>query len=297
MDVYSKIKNRFPKTKLEPAFSFAKHTTIGTGGSAALAVYPAELEEAAALICYLEEEKIPYFLLGTGANVLPPDGSFEGVVVKFSLLNGLRRTGTSVYAGAGVTGGRLCRFAHQHGLGGVEWLTGIPTSVGGGIAMNAGVAEGHFGDVVESVLAVVNGKLTLIRRNECLFGQKDSVFLRGYAVLGCYFGLKYTSNEEIARKRCYFQSKRASLPKGRSMGCTFVNPAEGLSAGALIERCGFKGKRVGGAVVSNEHANFIMNEGATSSEISGLIALVKRGVYEREKILLREEIRRIIPPT
>ncbi len=294
MNVFSRIKNQFPHLGLEPAFSFARHTSIGTGGSALVAAYPTCAEEGAALLTYLKQEKIPYYPLGAGANVLPPDGSFEGVILRFSRVKSLYADKTTVYAGAGVTGGALLKFAHNKSLGGIEWLTGIPTTVGGGVCMNAGVQEGHFGSVVKKVLAIEGGKPFILSQEDCRFGVKNSVFMNGIVIFGAYFTLRNTSKEEIERKRCYFMGKRAHLPKGKSMGCTFLN-FNGESAGAIIERCGCKGLCVGGAHVSNEHANFIINNGGTSSDVSSLIALVKRRVYEREGILLHEEIRRILP--
>ena len=113
------------------------------------------------------------------------------------------------------------------------------------------------------------------------------------AVLGASRMLRYSYREEIERNTCYFRMRRKDLPKGRSMGCVFVNP-EGESAGELIDRCGLKGARIGGAFVSSAHANFIISDGGSSADVSALIAFVRKQVYAQTGVLLREEIRRIV---
>ncbi len=293
MTLHLCLKERFPRLQAGEYFDFARHTTIGCGGTAAAWASPKDGEELALLMDFLKREHIPCCFLGAGANVLPQDGLFDGVVIRFDRMRELRADGTAVRVGAGVTGGRLLKELEARTLAGAEFLTGIPMTVGGGAAMNAGVKEGHIGDLVESVTCVEAGRTFVLTNAECRFSEKDSIFLQDrLAVVAVKLRLKKSFPEEIARRRCYFRLKRSSLPKGRSMGCVFVNP-EGMSAGALIDGCGLKGASVGGARVSELHANFIINEGATSSEISALIALVKRRVYEERGILLREEIRRL----
>lgn len=292
MDLISLIRERFPEIAAEENFSFAEHTTIGCGGTAALAVSPADTRETAELLAFLHAERIAYCFLGAGANVLPADGFFRGVVVRFTRMNVLRKDKNYLYAGAGVTGGALLKFACAKRIGGFEAFTGIPATVGGATAMNAGVAERHFSDVIERVVCVRGGEVFHFTRSRCDFAEKDSIFLKGFAVTGVYLKAEPSSAEEIAQKTAYYRARRAHLPSGRSMGCTFVNP-KGFSAGKLIEDCGLKGYHVGGAVVSEEHANFIINRGASSREIGELIQTVKETVRYKTGILLREEIRRI----
>ena len=292
MDALRLIEENFPKLDKERGFSFAKHTCIGSGGSAVLAVSPADIEEAASCLSFLERHKIPHCFLGVGANVLPSDGEFDGVVVRFNRIKKLFLDEDRIYAGAGVTGGELLFFAEKHSITGFEPFTGIPTTVGGGVAMNAGIAERHFSDLVISVIAYQDGTVKAFAKDECLFSLKDSAFLRGIAILGVYFKAERAPQERIKERTAYYSERRKHLPKGRSMGCTFVNP-EGISAGALIDRCGLKGKRVGDARVSEEHANFIINEGTSSKDIARLIDEVKEEVFLKSGIRLREEIRRI----
>ncbi len=292
MEHFAELCARFPKVVWEREFSFARHTTIGCGGTASLAASPADLETAAELIAYLRRSHIPHCFLGAGANVLPADGRFEGVVVRFCRLKTLYADGETIYAGAGVTGGALLRFAEANGLGGLECFTGIPMTVGGGVTMNAGVAEGHFSDVVTGVVGVREGRIAVFSRRDCAFSEKTSIFGNGTAVIGAYLKGSASSPQEIAERRAHFRAARAHLPRGRSMGCVFVNP-EGDFAGRLIAQCGLKGTRVGGAVVSCGHGNFILNEGGTSADVSALIALIREEVLRQTGILLREEIRRL----
>lgn len=294
MDIFALLRERFPALKTEADFPFSRHTTIGCGGIAAVAAYPASGDEAAKLLAFLDRTRIPHYILGAGANVLPPDGRYEGVIVKFTRLNVLSLDGDRLIAGAGVLGGSLIKFVRSSAISGFAPLAGIPMTVGGGTAMNAGVREGHFSDLVVEVEGVEAGNLRKYSLEDCGFREKDSVFLHGIAVTKVIFRAERGKKEQIDAEITAFLARRASLPKGRSMGCTFVNP-KGDSAGRLIDACGLKGLRIGGAFVSEKHANFIINEGATSEEISALARLVQSRVFEKTGILLREEIRRIPP--
>lgn len=292
MDIAQCLRDRFPRLALSEKFQFARHTTIGCGGVAACAAMPAHAEEAAQVLSFLIEARISFCFLGAGANVLPAEGYFDGVVVRFCRMDALYACGDAVYAGAGVTGGRLLAFSSAQGIGGFEAFSGIPMSVGGGVAMNAGVRELHFSDVTERVLAAENGRLVTLSRSDCMFAEKESVFGRGIAVLGAYLKGRRSDPHTIASAACFFRRRRAGLPKGRSMGCAFVNPPEG-AAGAIIERCGLKGAQVGGARVSELHANFILNEGGTADDVSALAELIAARVHMQTGIALREEFRRI----
>ncbi len=292
MQLYQRLKNQFPELELCSGFPFSRHTSIGCGGTASVAASPKTAAQTAELLAYLQEEHIAYCFLGAGANVLPCDGDFEGVVVCFHRLNTYRLEGDILIAGAGVTGGALCRFAKEHGAGGFEPFAGIPMTVGGATVMNAGVAECHISDLLEYAVAIENGKMRVFSLDECRFSEKYSVFQQKIAVVKAAFRTQRRTSVEIQKRTKYFLDKRKSLPKGRSMGCVFVNPT-GMSAGKLIDECGLKGMRIGGAYVSPLHANFIINEESCAQDIDRLIQAVKSEVLAKTGILLREEIKRI----
>lgn len=292
MDICALVKSGLPRLDLEPRFDLSKHTTFGIGGVAAAAASPADEEELCALLALLEEEGVSYCFLGAGANVLAREEDYAGVVIRFRRMDALSCEGAKITAGAGVTGGALLRFAREHGIGGPEFLAGIPTTVGGAAVMNAGVAGGHLGDLVSSITAVSAGKAVRFGREDCKFGEKYSVFQQKIAVTEVVLE-GYPCDPGLIRLREEaFRRRRRELPKGRSAGCVFVNP-KGISAGRLIDGCGLKGLRVGGAYVSPRHANFILSDGATEAEVSALIAKIKAAVYEQTGIVLREEVKRL----
>ncbi len=291
MGIFAFLKERMPALAAERDFDFSRHTTIGCGGRAEVAVFPSSPEELCALLRLLKETGIPYFLLGAGANVLPQDEFFEGVVVRFSRMNALRREKDAIVAAAGVTGGALLRFARGEALSGFEPLCGIPMTVGGGTAMNAGIPLRHFSDLAEEVEAVAEGKLIRLQGRECGFAEKDSIFRGRIAVVSVRMRGAASTEEHILREEEKFRTRRGGLPHGRSMGCVFVNPPF-ASAGRLIEECGLMGTRIGGAVVSTQHANFILNEGGTASDVAALADRVREEVRRKKGVSLREEIRR-----
>jgi UDP-N-acetylmuramate dehydrogenase len=181
----------------------------------------------------------------------------------------------------------------EKGLSGLEFLAGIPAQAGGLVCMNAGTRAGHIADVAESVTFLRGKKFVTYSKQECAFGEKESIFQHERAViLSVRFRLCCTTSEKVRQKIAAAEKLRSGQPKGRSMGCVFQNPYPSLSAGALIDACGCKGWRQGGAVVSAEHANFILNENnATAADVQTLIGRVKERVYQTTGILLREEIR------
>lgn len=291
MDVFSRLSEQF-KIDLERDFSFARHTTLGCGGKAAVCASPDSEDALCALLIFLKREGIPYCFLGAGANTLAADGPFDGAVIRFGNMAHISREEDLILAGAGVTGGKLLRFAEENRLGGLEFLAGIPMTVGGATVMNAGVRFGHIGDIIQSVRAVEGGKVRVFSARECRFAEKSSLFMEGLAVTSVRVRGYASAPETIAARKAEMLRLRAHLPKGRSAGCIFVNPP-GMSAGKLIDECGLKGARVGGAHVAEEHANFIVNDGGSTSDVGALIDLVKTRVLRERGILLREEVRRL----
>ncbi len=272
-------------------FDFSKHSSIGCGGSAPYALYPRSVEELTDSVFALKKQEIPYLVLGNLTNVLPSDEGYDGVVLRTNRLDGVVLTrGVFVYAGTGS--GSFLRVCRRAKLSGGEFLHGIPCTIGGALYMNAGASGRYIAELVESVLVLREGKQVSVPLAECGYAYKKSTFMEnGDIILGASLRLTPTTPEQIDEQIAYYAQKRAHLPKGRSMGCVFKNP-EGGFAGALIEGCGLKGLRQGGAKISTEHANFILNDGgATAKDIRRLITMIKNAVYAQYGVRLQEEIR------
>ena len=158
--------------------------------------------------------------------------------------------------------------------------------------MNAGAGGKYISEIVESVMVLRDGKTCILPLRDCEYRYKHSLFMENEdVILGAFLRLERGTLEEIERTESYYLARRRHLPKGRSMGCVFKNP-DGVSAGEWIERSNLKGTRIGGAKISEEHANFIINEGnASSADIQALITLVKNTVQTKQGVVLEEEIR------
>lgn len=296
----------------------AEISPIGIGGTCAAAFYPDTLASLTELVSALKKAKIPYAVLGSAANVLIPDGSetgeaggekgsekgggnyvLRGAIVFTKYLRSLAIDGESVFAFCGVTGAELLYRVREADLAGAEFLEGIPCTAGGAAYMNAGAGGRHMSDVVESVLAYGDGDMRVYTAKECGYAYKKSAFMdSGEIILGVTLRLKKSSSAAVEAGAARAREARAHLPKGKSLGCVFKNPPplvadeRRISAGALIEQAGMKGRKIGGAAVSETHANFIINEGgATYENVRSLIEEVRRAVYETHGVRLEEEIR------
>lgn len=280
----------YEKFTKEDLFDFSKQSTIGCGGVAKYAFFPQSQTELISLIAALKKDDNPYFIVGNLSNVLPPDGETQTAVVGLKYFHRIRE-GKSVFVQSGCKGADLLRYCVAHGKSGAEFLVGIPCTIGGALYMNAGVGGRYISDIVESVTIAGKNGVQVVPFRDCAYGYKTSRFMQtDEIILGANLRLEEDRQENVRLLMRQYAQKRANLPKGKSMGCVFKNPA-GISAGALIERSGLKGVRFGGAVVSKIHANFIINEGATSSEIKQLISFIKERVQKTQGITLQEEIR------
>lgn len=275
----------------ESPFEFSQHTTIACGGYAKTAYYPETLLQMQVLLMRLREIGAEYCVVGNGSNLLPPDGELRRVVVCSKRMRGIWKT-DGLFVEAGVTSGQLLRECIRLGKSGGEFLTGIPCTVGGALFMNAGVAGAYISQIVESVTVFREGNILELPVKICEYSYKSSLFMRNNdVILGAKLRLHSATGEEIKAKMREYAARRTHLPRGKSMGCVFKNP-ENVSAGKLIEGAGLKGLRVGNAVVSEKHANFVLNEGgATSQQVRTLIGIVKNAVYAQYRIKLQEEIR------
>ena len=247
----------------------AKMTTLGVGGLAEIweIETPADLAEALAE---------PYYILGAGSNILANDRDFDRHVVKLSpRFNDIASFDgrTALWLGAATPLPGLVRRATQLGLSGLEGLLGIPAVLGGAIAMNAGTRFGEIGDCIEEVELWVDGQLVRLSASECKFSYRKAELPTDAVVLRAKLSLQQSSPQDVAAKLHRVDAARQGQPKRKSAGCAFKNPPND-SAGRLIDTAGLKGLRVGNAMVSYEHANFIVNLGGATSE--DIVTLIKR---------------------
>lgn len=271
-------------------YNFSLHTTYGVGGNANIAYFPKTILQAKAVYDSLVRQKVPFIVTGNGSNLLVSDKGFRGAVISLSELRGIIRTGSNtLFCLAGTTVGELLNYCKKRCLSGLEYLVGIPATIGGAAFMNAGVCGVAFGDNIVKV-RIYNGKTVILNKKQCNFAYRYSTMRDINALItGVTVNVVGSDERTIEERLSYYRQRRLKLPKGRSCGCVFKNPA-GFSAGYLIEAGGLKGKRIGGAVVSENHANFILNCGASADDIKKLISLVKSRVAEKFGIELQEEV-------
>lgn len=289
---------RFPDLEILREEPMSRHTTFRIGGPARRMVRPASEESCAALLEAAEAAGWPVLMVGNGSNLLVDDGGLDGLVVHTGRLDGVERTGAAtIRAQAGLSLARLASFAQREGLGGLEFAHGIPGSLGGAVSMNAGAYGGELSQVVTaaSVWLPGQGRLRLDREGLC-FGYRQSLFSRRRgAVLAAEFSLQEKAPDEIrSLMEELGRRRREKQPlEFPSAGSVFKRPA-GHFAGALIEQCGLKGTRVGGAQVSDKHAGFIINTGgAASADVRELIRTIQRVVREKTGVELEPEVRMV----
>jgi len=272
----------------------AKHTTLRIGGPADVYVEPASETDLVAMVKFCHERALPLVVIGRGSNLLVRDGGVRGVVICLAQANFSRIVvaGGRLRCGAGAKLKNVAVEAKRNGLAGVEFLEGIPGSVGGALRMNAGAMGGATFDAVESMRFMEHtGKIHERSRAGIPVEYRCCPLLKNHIALGAVFKCQPAPREEIEKRMKAFSEKRwASQPSAPSAGCTFKNPGP-IPAGKLIDELGLKGTRVGGAVVSAEHGNFIVNDGnATARDVLELIAILQQRVKAGRGIELQPEI-------
>ena len=295
------FRNRLEEFLREEQFIFNapmnQHTTFKIGGAADVLIFPSSAEDVSKIFRLVDEFKLPCVVLGNGSNVLVRDKGIRGVVVKFTekFFGGMRCYGQRLVACAGAELRNVSMFAADNGLTGMEFAVGIPGSIGGAIFMNAGAYDGEMKNAVASVKAVTRvGEPVEFSGASLQLGYRHSIFQEnGCAICEVELILQRGKIDDIKRKMEDFTERRESkqpldLP---SAGSTFKRP-KGHFAGTLIDKTGLKGLRVGGAMVSEKHAGFVVNVGgATAEDVLTLIAEVKRRVNEAHGVMLSPEVR------
>ena len=272
-----------------------EHTTLKLGGPADYLVYPRSAEEIAAMFAEAGAYGLPVTVIGHGSNLLVLDGGIRGLVICVGKnMRKITRNGRTITAQAGASLGSVALEAAEAGLTGLEFASGIPGTVGGGVAMNAGAYEGEMAQVVTRVKGVYPGGETVtLTREEMDFGYRHSaVTEKNVIVTEAVFELQEGDPAEIRAKMSRLNAMRAEkqpldVP---SAGSTFKRP-EGFYAAALIDQCGLKGYSVGGARVSMKHAGFLVNTGTSSRDFLELMTKVQQIVEERVGVKLEPEIK------
>ena len=272
----------------------AKRTTLRVGGPADFFVEPADETDLAAVLKTCREGELPFFILGRGSNLLVRDGGFRGAVICLSqpFFSHVEIYGEKLHCGAGAKLKTVAVEARRNGLSGVEFLEGIPGSVGGALRMNAGAMGGQTFDAIESVrLMNFEGVIRQLTPQEMNVTYRNCVTLKNHIALAAIFKCKPLPHEEIEqRMKAYSEKRWESQPAAPSAGCIFKNPPA-IPAGKLVDELGLKGTRVGGAVVSAEHGNFIINDGkATARDVLELIEILKAKAKAERGIELHTEV-------
>lgn len=281
--------------KIRAQESLRKHTTFRIGGPAEFFVEPYDITDLKFLLTSAKRRKMPIFVIGAGSNILISDRGIKAIVLRLNsaCFKKIFRKQNYLEAGSGLSLGGLIQAARKYGLSGTEFLTGIPGTVGGALAMNAGAWGRSIGSLVEKVnLIDYNGNLKVLRKKEVRFGYRKSSLAR-YIILSVSLKLTERNKKAIDGAIRKYRLKRLCLEDSSfpNAGCAFRNPPQ-KSAGRLIDLCGLKGKRVGGACISSQHANFILNQGnARAEDVLRLMDLAKREVKKKFGIDLKPEIK------
>lgn len=288
---------KHPSSRIRFGEPLAKHTYFGIGGEAAAYFEVSTIAELAALARFHRQWEVPVAIIGRGSNLLVSDAGFNGIAVRLiGELAKLEVEENAVSVGAGVSLPRLSKSMSQRGLSGVEFALGIPGAVGGALIMNAGAWGSSFGDVVTSVTVMNDtGDLAELSHAEAQFEYRHSGLNAYFCITSATLSLEPGNIEPItARMQAFYKQKVATQPFAEeNAGCIFKNP-HGDSAGRLIDECGLKGHRIGGAEVSTVHGNFILNvDKATAADVLNLVAHIQARVREETGISLQTEVKRL----
>lgn len=272
-----------------------KYTTYKLNGNAKVLVVPENLKELLTLLKVIKEKKYKYKIIGGGSNLIF-DGNYNGILIKLDKFDRLEIKGTKITVGSGYNLIKLAIKTSKLGLTGMEFATGIPGTVGGALVNNSGAYKSDMGYIVESILVITPDlEIKRLYNKELNYHYRDSFFKHNpnYVCLETNIILKKGDKEEILniiedRKKRRIMSQPLEYP---TAGSVFRNPPDNF-AGKLIEDIGYKGKKIGGASVSNKHANFIINENGTGEDIIKLITEIKEKIKEKYNIelILEQEI-------
>ena len=271
------------------------HTSFRIGGPASLLAIPYGEQSLAELLVRIKRQKLIYYILGNGSNLLAQDRGFKGVVIKITKgFKKISRDKNRLTVDSGYSLPALVDYCAKEGLAGLEWAVGIPGSLGGALVMNAGAYGGQMADSVKKVWGFTpDGKKLKLSPKQINFAYRQAHYPKGFVITGAELELKPGRRSTIEKAmRLYFSKRKKNQPLSLpSAGCIFKNP-QGDSAKRLIAVAGMKGQKLGGAAVSVKHANFIVNQGgATAAEVLALIKTIQQQAYQKLGIRLVPEVK------
>jgi UDP-N-acetylenolpyruvoylglucosamine reductase len=285
--------------RVEERVPLARFTTLGTGGPARYLARPESLADLEEALAFARERGIAVAVVGLGSNLLVADEGVDALVLKLAgELAAVRVEGERVLAGGGAANAVALHRARAAGLGGFEFACAIPGTAGGGVWMNAGAYGGDFASVLERALVVTADGSGWLSPSELGLAYRRSNLRHGQVVACVALALRPRPPEEIKAdvRELNAVRKKAQPTNQRTFGSVFKNPEHELTAGRMLETCGLKGHRIGGAQISPKHANFIENaDGATSAHAIALMSEARRRARERFGVELRHEVELLGP--
>ena len=296
MEKYKGLEDILDKDSIKYNEPMKKHTTMKVGGPCDCMVEPSSIEEIQKVLEYVKENNIKYYIIGNGSNLLVKDEGVHALIIKIAnKFSGFEVNGEYIKAYSGCSVPKLSQIAKENSLSGLEFACGIPGSVGGGIRMNAGAYGSEMVNVVEKVgFLDENGNLKEIDGKDAHFTYRHSMFVDNpqYVVVYAIYKLQKGNKDEISKiMEENMNSRKQKQPiEYPNFGSVFKRP-EGYFVGKLVDDCGLKGYKIGGAQVSTKHSGFMINIGdATCKDVLDLIEYVKEKVYEKFNVKLQEEV-------
>lgn len=269
------------------------HTSFKIGGNAKAVIVPESAEELVNIVRFLKGEK--YAVIGNGSNILAPDEGVDFYIIKTTKVNKVAANGNEILAECGATLSKIANCALENSLSGFEFASGIPGTIGGGVVMNAGAYDGELSQVVvKTTYCDKNGNVFEITGKEHEFAYRHSFFSdKDYIILSSVISLNKGDKEQILNKMRDLNKRRADKQPLNypSAGSTFKRP-EGYFAAKLIDDCGLKGVKIGGAQVSDKHCGFVVNvDNATAADVKSLVKLCQQRVYDKFGVKIEPEIK------
>jgi UDP-N-acetylmuramate dehydrogenase len=294
-DLLFNLESIMDKKYIKTDEPMSRHTTFRVGGNTSILLCPSSTDEIISAIDLLKRNEINYVVIGNGSNLIVKDDGFDGVIIKTTNINSVKVNGDIVEADCGAYGSSVSRIALENSLSGTEFLSGIPGTIGGAVTMNAGAYNEEMKDIIlYAVVLNESGEVVKMNKEDLMLSYRNSIIQNSNnIVLSVVLKLRYDNYAAVHSKMVEIQSKRLSTqPLNYPNAGSIFKRINGQPVGEIIEKAGLKNLSVGGAKVSEKHANFIINTGnATAADIISLIELVKKTVKVKADIDLKTEVK------